>query len=147
MQLTRYTDYGLRVLMYLAAKKDAATVSEIATRFGISRNHLVKVAHRLGQLGYIETARGKAGGLRLAHTPEAINVASVVRDLEPNFTLVECFSTHGQCPITPACALRGVLAKAHEAFMEALAAHTIADLTRNGDELMRLLEQAAKGRA
>lgn len=142
MHLTRYTDYGLRVLIYLAAKSEGATVSEIAQSYGISRNHLVKVAHRLGQLGYIETTRGKSGGLRLVRAPSDINVGSVVRDMEPNFHLVECFNQPGNtCPITPVCKLKGVLFEAERAFMAALSAHTLADLTVNRDALMRLLNQ------
>ena len=142
MHLTRYTDYGLRVLIYLAAKPEGATVSEIAQAYGISRNHLVKVAHHLGRLGYIETARGKSGGLRLIREPADINVGSVVRDMEPNFHLVECFDQPGNtCPITPVCKLKGVLLEAERAFMSALAEHTLDDLTINRTALMRLLDR------
>jgi len=142
MHLTRYTDYGLRVLIYLAAQPEGATVSEIAASYGISRNHLVKVAHHLGRLGYIETSRGKSGGLRLIREPSDINIGSVVRDMEPNFHLVECFNMPGNtCPITPVCKLKGVLIEAERAFMSALSEHTLADLTVNRKALMRLLSQ------
>jgi len=142
MHLTRYTDYGLRVLMFLAARPEGATVSEIASSYGISRNHLVKVAHHLGRLGYIETTRGKSGGLRLVREPSGINIGSVVRDMEPNFHLVECFNgPTNTCPITAVCKLKGVLAEAERAFMAALSSHTLADLTVNRDALMQLLDR------
>jgi len=142
MHLTRYTDYGLRVLIYLAARPEGATVSEIAASYDISRNHLVKVAHHLGRMGYIETTRGKSGGLRLVRAPSDINIGSVVRDMEPNFHLVECFSgATNTCPITMVCKLKGVLAEAERAFMAALSSHTLADITVNREALMQLLDR------
>ena len=93
MQLTRFTDYGLRRLMYLAVQPDRfSNVREISDHFGISRNHLVKVVHRLAQLGYVNSTKGKGGGIRLAHDPKSVLLGDLVRALETNMTIVECFN-------------------------------------------------------
>ena len=93
MQLTRFTDYGLRSLMYLAVQPDRfSSVREISDHFGISRNHLVKVVHRLAQLGYVNSTKGKGGGIRLAHDPKSVRLGDLVRALETNMTIVECFT-------------------------------------------------------
>lgn len=140
MQLTQYTDYALRTLLYLAITEENATITEIADRYKISRNHLVKVVHNLGKLGYITTIRGRQGGLRLARKPEEINLGDVVRRTEPNFFLVECFDrANDQCIITPGCQLKGVLGKAFKAFMGVLDEYTLADMVGNRRELERLL--------
>lgn len=140
MQLTQYTDYALRTLLYLAVTKENATITEIAERYNISRNHLVKVVHNLGKLGYITTIRGRQGGLRLARSPESINLGEVVRRTEPNFHLVECFDLlNDQCILTPGCQLKGVLGKAFKAFMVVLDGYTLADLISNRRELERIL--------
>ena len=142
MQLTRYTDYTLRTLIYLGLRPNqSATVSEIAEAYNISRNHLVKVAHNLGQLGYIDTMRGKSGGLTLTRDLESINCGEVVRQVEPNFALVECFDTAngGSCCIIPACNLIPVLARAEKAFMDVLNQYTLADVLANRTELAPLL--------
>lgn len=143
MQLTQYTDYALRTLLYLAVTEENATITEIADRYNISRNHLVKVVHNLGKLGYITTIRGRQGGLRLARTPESIRLGEVVRKTEPNFHLVECFDrVNDRCVITPGCQLKGVLGKAFKAFSDVLDEYTLADLTANKKELARLLSGA-----
>jgi len=140
MQLTQYTDYALRTLIYLAVTEENATISEIADCYDISRNHLVKVVHNLGKLGYITTIRGRQGGLRLARKPEDINLGEVVRRTEPNFHLVECFNhSGGHCILTPGCQLKGVLGKAFRAFMGVLDEYTLADMVSNRKELDRLL--------
>lgn len=141
MQLTLYTDYSLRVLIFLGLKTDGlTTISEIAESYGISRNHLVKVVHNLASHGYIQTARGKGGGLRLAGGPESINVGDVVRHTEVNFTIVECFDKQNcRCPITPVCKLKGVLRDANKAFMDVLDQYTLADVLKNEDELSAIL--------
>lgn len=142
MQLTLYTDYSLRVLVYLGLKTDdLATISEIAGTYGISRNHLVKVVHNLSSEGFIDTLRGKGGGLRLARPPEKINIGDVVRHTEPNFNLVECFDEEnpGSCPITPMCKLKGGLARAFGAFMAELDTMTLADILTNREALARPL--------
>lgn len=140
MHLTLYTDFALRTLMYLAVVERPATVGEIADSYGISKNHLVKVAHHLGQLGYLDTARGKGGGIALARNPAGINVGRVVRAVEPHFNLVECFHPGStSCPLTPACALQRVLADANRAFLQVLDRYTLADLVQNRGELAKLL--------
>jgi Rrf2 family transcriptional regulator, nitric oxide-sensitive transcriptional repressor len=130
MQLTRFTDYSLRVLIYLGANPDAlATVSAIASEYGISRHHLTRVVHQLGVKGYIETARGKGGGFRLARAPGRIRVGDVVRDTESGFELAECFRPGASaCRLLPACALKPVLAEAGRAFLSSLDQYTLADL-------------------
>ncbi|MBI2422441.1 MAG: Rrf2 family transcriptional regulator [Candidatus Hydrogenedentes bacterium] len=144
MQLTRYTDYSLRVLLYLAVMEGGGTISEIAASYNISRNHLVKVAHQLGKEGYVATTRGRSGGLQLGQDPGGINLGEVVRRVEPNFHLVECFNTaENRCVITPACTLTGVLAQAHRAFFAVLDQYTLKDLLDNKDELRRLLSLRA----
>jgi Rrf2 family transcriptional regulator, nitric oxide-sensitive transcriptional repressor len=130
MQLTRFTDYSLRVLIYLGANPDAlATVSAIASEYGISRHHLTRVVHQLGVKGYIETARGKGGGFRLARAPGRIRIGDVVRDTESGFELAECFRPGASaCRLLPACALKPVLAEAGRAFLSSLDQYTLADL-------------------
>jgi Rrf2 family nitric oxide-sensitive transcriptional repressor len=130
MQLTAYTDYALRVLMYLAVHEDRlVTISEMATAYDISKNHLMKIVHQLGQEGFIETIRGRSGGLRLAHPPAQLVLGHIVRRMEPHFNLVECFDPMtNHCPITPTCGLAHVLVEARDAFLAVLDRHTLADL-------------------
>ncbi len=130
MQLTRFTDYALRTLLFLGAhSKRLCTIAEIAEAYGVSVNHLMKVANRLAACGYIETVRGKGGGLRLARPPRMINVGEVVRDMEERFDLVECFNDENQeCPLLPACALKSVLNDARRSFMATLDRRTLQDV-------------------
>ena len=129
MRLTSFTDFGLRVLMRLAGEPGRAfTTAEIAGEFAISRNHLVKVVSELAAAGYIETRRGAAGGFRLARPARDITLGEVVRDLERDQPLVECFrSDGGACVLTPRCRLKRRLAEAHEAFLAQLGRTTLAD--------------------
>jgi Rrf2 family nitric oxide-sensitive transcriptional repressor len=129
MQLTLHTDYALRVLVYLTQKNETlATISEIADFYQISRNHLVKVVHHLANEGFIQTTRGKHGGMRLARAPELISVGEVVRRMEPNFDIVECFNTTNQtCTVTSICVLKGVLHQASQEFLGVLDRYTLAD--------------------
>jgi Rrf2 family nitric oxide-sensitive transcriptional repressor len=129
MQLTRYTDYSLRVLMYLAVhKEELVTIEEIARAYGISKAHLMKIVHQLGLAGYVETVRGRGGGLRLAQPPERIRIGEVVRHTEA-MPLVECFDPKtSHCRIEPVCDLRGALKNALEAFLRTLDGYTLADL-------------------
>ncbi|WP_102504891.1 nitric oxide-sensing transcriptional repressor NsrR [Salinivibrio kushneri] len=138
MQLTSFTDYGLRTLIFLASlpEGELTNITEVTCLFGVSRNHMVKVINRLGQLGYIQTVRGKNGGIRLLQAPTAITVGQVVRDLEP-LELVNCSVEF--CQITPACRLKDRLAKAKQAFLEELDACTIDALINDNRELMILL--------
>ena len=130
MQLTLYTDYSLRVLLYLAQKEDGpATISEIADFYGISRNHLVKVVHHLGTIGLLHTTRGKGGGVRLAKSPAEIRIGEVVRATEPHFHLVECFDPNAPtCSVLNDCRLKGVLGEATRAFFQVLDGYTLADM-------------------
>ena len=142
MQLTLHTDYALRMLLYLAMREDkGGTIAEVAQYYKISRNHLVKIAHQLGKLGLIHTTRGRTGGLHLARPAGDIGIGDVVRQMEPNLHLVECFNPErNTCVIAPACALRGALFEARRAFLTTLDNYTLADLTRNRQELLGLLE-------
>lgn len=142
MQLTRYTDYGLRVLTFLAVRPEPlATIEEISNAFEISRGHLMKVVHELGQAGFLETLRGRGGGIRLARPPEEIKIGDVVRRMEGRMVLVECFDpATNHCRIEPACGLRPILDEALAAFMETLDRHSVADLVaRRRKPLARLL--------
>lgn len=122
MRLTDHTDYALRVLMYLGAHRDRlATIDEVATSHGISRNHLTKVVHRLGLAGFVTTVRGRSGGMRLAREPGAISIGAVVRSTEPDFHLVECLDdVRNTCVISETCALKRVLASASHHFLREL---------------------------
>lgn len=128
MQLTLFTDYALRSLMYLAGNPERlASVKEISEHYGISRNHLVKVAHRLATLGFIESSKGKGGGLRLAQEPEHMKLGDIVRVLE-NLDIVECFDREkNTCRISDFCRLKHYLSDASAAFIASLNKHTLAD--------------------
>jgi Rrf2 family transcriptional regulator, nitric oxide-sensitive transcriptional repressor len=141
MKLTAFTDYSLRVLIYLAADGTRrATISQIAEAFGVSEHHLVKVVHFLGKQGWIETVRGKGGGILLAMPAEQVNVGRVVRDTEGAAVPAECFSADGgHCVITDACRLQGVLGEAVKAFYAVLDGYTLADIARNRLTLAKVL--------
>ncbi|KAF1025621.1 MAG: HTH-type transcriptional repressor NsrR [Burkholderia plantarii] len=134
MRLTDYTDYSLRVMLFLAVRGEGlSTIQEISDAYGISKNHLMKVVQRLGELGWVETVRGRNGGLRLAPASRQLTVGQVVRASESDFALVGCFGTgqdaaHRACVIEPHCGLKAVLAAARDAFFAELDRHTIADL-------------------
>lgn len=133
MQLTMFTDYGLRSLMYLTGRpEELCSVGEIAERYGISRNHLVKVIHRLGKLGYIASSKGKGGGIRLACDPNKVRLGDLVEALEPHMQLVECFDLEtNTCPIVGPCRLRRYLHEATRSFLDSLNQHTLADAAAN----------------
>ena len=141
MHLTAFTDYSLRVLIYLAADPDRrATIAEIATAFDIKANHLTKVVHFLGQQGWVTTVRGKGGGLQLGQPAEGIVVGAVVRQTEGADRPAECFDRdHDRCRITRACRLKGVLHEAVTAFHAVLDRYTLADLVHNRRALLPLL--------
>ena len=134
MRLTSFTDYGLRALMRAAAEPARMfTTIEIATEFAISRDHLTKIVRALAKAGFIATQRGAAGGFRLARPPEAIVVGEVVRALEPDEPLAECFRKDGgACVMTPTCALRRPISKARDAFLNELDALTLAECAYPG---------------
>jgi len=129
MRVTHYTDYSLRVLIYLGLKpRERSTIREISEAYGISRNHLMKVVQQLAANGYVRSVRGVGGGLNLSHSPEEIRIGEVVRVMEPDLGLVECFRSDNQCVITPACRLKGMLAEALEQFLGTLNQYSLADL-------------------
>ncbi|WP_379866439.1 RrF2 family transcriptional regulator [Marinobacter sp. M5B] len=145
MHITRYTDYSLRVLIYLALQQERlVTIQQIADSYDISKNHLMKVGHQLTLKGYIESVRGKNGGLRLHRRPEDINIGVLVRETEQDMNLVECFSSDNQCCITPVCGLKNILAEALRAFLNTLDQYTLADILteRQKPQLLRLLQIA-----
>ncbi|MGO2340791.1 MAG: Rrf2 family transcriptional regulator [Psychrobacter sp.] len=166
MRLTNYSDYALRSLIYLAVKPEPhtlANISDIANSYDISKSHLTKVIHQLGQLGYIESARGKNGGIRLARAPNDINLGALIKQIEPDFDLVECFAVPVSknkgsqskdlpmtfieeqtdksigCVITPVCQLKSVFSEALTAFIKVLERYTLADIINNEEELAALL--------
>ncbi len=122
MQLTRFTDYSLRVLVYLAAHPERlCTIAEIAESYRVSENHLMKVVNHLSTVGLVDTVRGKGGGMRLARAPELVNIGEVVRATEDNMNLVECFGNNAyECPLLPSCVLKSVLTEARNQFMATL---------------------------
>ena len=141
MKLTAFTDYSLRVLIHLACKPGGrATISEIARTYAISEHHLTKVVHALGKSGWVETVRGKGGGLALAMPPAEINVGDVVRHAEGPAMPAACFGAEDHCcSIAPACHLQGVLREAVDAFQAVLDRYTLEDLVSNRQTLARLL--------
>lgn len=146
MRLTLHTDYGLRVLVYLAATPDrVVSTTEIGRAYGISKNHLVRVAQSLRSGGFIELSTGRTGGLTLARPASSIRVGEVVRALEPELRMVECFDkATNTCPIAPRCALSGAIAGALDAFLAALDRHTIGEVVaRSGPKLSSYFIPAA----
>jgi Rrf2 family nitric oxide-sensitive transcriptional repressor len=140
MQLTRYTDYGLRTLIYLALLPSGrrASIDEISTTYDISRNNLNKIVHQLGKAGIIETKRGKGGGFSLKQAPQTINLGDLVVLLENTLQLVECNTP--QCRILAACKLKEILRQATQAFIDNLNAYTLADLLEGeAKELIQIL--------
>lgn len=136
MRLTLYTDYSLRVLLYLSGREDKiVTITELANFYKISRNHLVKVVHNLGLDGYILTIRGRHGGLKLARPANEILVGDVVRSTEPDFDLLECFNpATDKCVISGSCSLKSVIVHAQAGFLDALDKYTIADIAKGSEK-------------
>ncbi len=141
MRLTRHTDNALRTLIYIALHDDAPSrITDIARRMGMSEDHAAKVIARLADLGFVQTLRGRSGGVRLARPAAEVNIGEVVRATEDNLTLVECFDpATNQCPIAPACALAPALDEALNAFFAVLDRYSLADLTAKPRALERLL--------
>ena len=141
MQLTRFTDYSLRVLMYLAARPTRlARIQEIAEAYDISRGHVMKVVHGLGEHGFVRASRGRTGGIRLARPASDIQVGDVVRKTEENLALVPCFADRHACVIEPACGLHRALDMALDAFLGTLDEVTLDDLVRQPRRMARLLQ-------
>lgn len=141
MRLTRYTDYAMRVLLYLGARPERlCAISEISGAYRISQNHLMKVVHDLGRAGYVSSVRGRMGGIRLARDPADIRIGDVVRHAEEGFELIDC----GNCAIQPACGLNSVVHEALAAFLAVFDRYTLEDLLGRRSELIDLL-QADRG--
>ena len=140
MQLTQFSDYSLRLALYLAAHPhQLVTLQEVSEAYGISQHHLVKVTGRLIEHGVVASVRGRNGGLRLNRAPEAINIGELVRMTEPHFNLVECFDADtNTCPIDKACGLKSVLRQAQDAFLRELDRHTLAEFVPRAPALIRL---------
>ena len=148
MNLKKYTDYALRVLIYTGMKKEEelASIKEISDVFNISTHHLGKIVHELTKLELIKTTRGRYGGIQLAKPAEEINVGKVVRMLENDFVLLECFDTgENHCVISPGCTLKHALNKALHAFFQVLDQYTIEDLIVNENELLELMRGQSPG--
>lgn len=136
MQLTRHTDYALRVLIHLAVSPTGrATIADIADAYALSRNHLMKVVHHLGQGDFIITQRGRGGGFSLARPPEQIMLGEVIRHTETDMNLADC----GSCALRPACGLSGILRAATNAFLAVLDQHSLADASRDKAGLAALI--------
>jgi Rrf2 family nitric oxide-sensitive transcriptional repressor len=141
MELSRFTDYSLRVLIYAAARDgEKITLSELAQAYRISHHHLVKIVHYLGKLGFLQNRRGRSGGILLGRKATEIRVGDVIRKTESHFNLVECFSAGSDtCRISPTCRLKGVFQEATQAFLDVLDHYTIEDLVQSRNSILRLL--------
>jgi len=142
VQLTSYTDYAFRTLIALACvAPEKLTAGEISESYDISLNHLLKVVQKLAELGYVETTRGKSGGIRLLADPKALTLGAVVRHMEPELGIVTCLRQGEQpCAIKPACSLKSILDNATNEFLASLDAHTLSDLTNVKPRIVRLLK-------
>jgi Rrf2 family nitric oxide-sensitive transcriptional repressor len=139
MKLTRFTDYSLRVLIYLGLKNDGrVTIKEISEAYNISRNHLMKVVSLLTRMGYVDARRGPGGGIALARSAQDIVIADVVRDMEDDLNLVECLA-EGSCIIKPVCELKSALNQALSAYLQTLERYTLQDLLRPRAKLIQVL--------
>ncbi len=139
MQLTLFTDYALRTLVFLALQPEQhlSTITEVADRFSISCNHVVKIVHQLGMKGYIDTIRGKHGGIRLARASAEINLGDLIADMENMSCLMDC--QREGCRLSPGCRFQSIMRKAMRAFMAVLAEFTLADLVRDEERMCDLL--------
>lgn len=140
MQLTQFTDYSLRALIYIGVRQQICTINEISTAYSISRNHLIKIVHHLSKMGIVKTTRGKNGGIKMAIAPDKINLKQLILKLEPNFDLVPCFNSNKEpCRIASACKLQTILYEAQKAFLTVLEKFTLADIMHNQAALQQLL--------
>lgn len=148
MQLTLFSDYALRTLLYLGAHPDQLVpAAQISEAFGVSADHVAKAAKWLTQQGYLRAQRGKAGGLMLARKPASIRIGQLIAETEPHMHLLECFERENdRCPITPACKLRKALLEARVAFLAALDVYTLEDLLANRLQLVQLMTARPRGR-
>ncbi|PRH83159.1 RrF2 family transcriptional regulator [Arenimonas caeni] len=147
MKLTDYTDYTLRVLIYLGLHQDElVTIQQVADGYRISKNHLMKIVNQLSQSGVVAATRGRNGGVRLALPPERINIGAIVRATEADFRIVECFDqVNNQCVLSPACRLRAAMHEALEAFFRVLDGLTLADVIANAGQIRALVAEQSLG--
>lgn len=146
MHITKYTDYSIRVLIYLAVQgNELCTINDIAKSYGISKNHLMKIVQALNAKGYLTAIRGKNGGLRLQGNAADINLGELVQDIEDETKLVECFGPDNQCVITQSCQLKNIFAEAQQSFYQTLEKYTLQDLVEDErqSELKKLLHIGA----
>jgi len=140
MKLTTFSDYSIRVIMYLGIKHgELANIADIAKAYNISENHLTKVVHHLGQHGYVETVRGKGGGIRMIRDPETINLGKIIRDSEGDTGFLACLDSEGECCIQSTCRLMGILREAQKAMYAVFDRYTLADLLTQEPTLTRIL--------
>ncbi len=146
MQLTKYTDFALRTLIFLGVQRsdERVTISQVSEYFDIPRNHLIKIVHHLGKLGYVDTIRGKGGGIRLGRALQDINLRAVVESTEETLTPVNCYSP--RCPLAVGCRLKNALYNAQEAFMRELENYSLADLCQRPLEIEQLLHWSPEQR-
>ena len=142
MQLSKFTDYSLRVLIYTAAKNpEKVSITELAEAYNISRNHLVKVVNQLARMGYLDTARGRGGGILLGQPAGDIVIGDVIEAVEPGFDMAECFRLEeNHCRLTPVCRLRGIMDDAKTAFLRELSRYTLADIVQEPGAILEALE-------
>jgi len=144
MRLSSYTDYALRALIFLALKREGelSTIAEIAQTYAISKNHLMKIINQLTQDGYVESVRGRSGGIRLARPAAEISIGAVVRRTEQDMDIVECFdgTAASPCRLAPACVLKGALREALEAFLSVLDDYSLADIVKARRSVAALLD-------
>ena len=137
MQLTKFTDYALRVLLFLAQNPDKRiTIDEISKHYQVSRNHLMKIVHSLSVAGFIHSSRGRNGGLSLGMSASSITIADVILHTEKNMDLVECFETGSNCMLESDCVLRHVLHRAQDSFIEVLSLFSLADILERQNRLV-----------
>jgi Rrf2 family nitric oxide-sensitive transcriptional repressor len=145
MHLTQYTDYSLRILIYLYLNQNRkVTIKEISEAFKISRNHLTKIVQKLGIYGFIDSVPGAKGGVKLAKNGGKKKIADVVIAMEPNFFIAECFNPEGNCVISPVCELQFILAKAMNAFMDSLKEYTFDDIMKNSKDYKKIFNSFPK---
>lgn len=142
MHITQYTDFSIRVLIYLTIHGEKlCTISDIANSYNISKNHLMKIVQQLSQKGYLHSVRGKNGGIRLKESPSNINIGTLIRDMEGETKIVECFGKNNQCVITSDCKMKNIFARAQENFYQTLEEYTLQDLVgpKEHDALKNIL--------
>lgn len=142
MQITTFSDYSLRILIYLTVQEDRVSTDTIAQAYGISFHHVAKAAQQLVRMNLVEATRGRYGGITLARAPQDINIGTLLRETESEIALVECFREDGgTCRITPVCGLKHILAEAKDAFFTTLDQYTLADIVKSRSALAALLDE------